>query len=90
MLFRSIVYQAVPQPGHPRANARSAGDYGYTGQIREGSGHLRLTVGPRQASVEFVRVVVPGVTATSGTNAEVAHRYLLQSGRGTVPRNTLP
>ena len=85
-----IVYQAVPQPGHPRANARSAGDYGYTGQIREGSGHLRLTLGPRQASVEFVRVAVPGVTATSGTNAEVAHRYLLQSGRGTVHRNTPP
>lgn len=73
-----IVYQAVPQPGHPRANARSAREYGYSGEIREGSGHLRLRIGPREAEVEFVRAAVPGVTASGFKNAEVAHRYRLE------------
>ncbi|MEY2786875.1 MAG: hypothetical protein RLZZ34_18, partial [Verrucomicrobiota bacterium] len=73
-----IVYQAVPQPGHPRANARSAREYGYSGEIREGSGHLRLRIGPREAEVEFVRAAVPGVTTSGFKNAEVAHRYRLE------------
>jgi hypothetical protein len=52
-----IVYQEVPQPGHPRAEARSAADYGYrSGVILPGAGILRVRVTPKVATVDFLRV----------------------------------
>lgn len=61
-----IAYVAVPQPGHPRANTRSAADYGYTsGTVLGGSGHLRVSVAKDRASVEFVR------SRLSGANGQV-------------------
>jgi len=83
-----IVYQAVPQPGHPRANARSAGEYGYSGEIREGSGHLRLRFGPGKAEVEFVRSVLAGSDGRGITNGQVVHRYRLEALPARPSRNT--
>ena len=52
-----VVYQEVPQPGHPRPNARNAAEYGYrSGTIFGASGVLRVQVGSEQARVEFLRV----------------------------------
>lgn len=85
-MLDGIVYQAVPQPGHPRANARSAGDYGYTGEIREGSGHLRLRFARERAEVEFVRAALPTSDPSSVTNGQVAHRYRLDP-RGRTARH---
>jgi predicted phosphodiesterase len=52
-----IIYQEVPQPGHPRAEARSAAEYGYrSGVILPGAGILRVRVAPGKAIVEFLRV----------------------------------
>jgi len=52
-----IVYQEVPQPGHPRAEARSAADYGYrSGVILPGAGILRVRVTPEVATIDFLRV----------------------------------
>ncbi len=51
-----IIYQETPQPGHPRASAQSAADYGYrSGLILPGSGILRVRVAPEEARVEFLR-----------------------------------
>lgn len=52
-----IVYQEVPQPSFARENATSsATDYGYlSGTILGSSGHLRVTVTPAKATVEYVR-----------------------------------
>lgn len=51
-----IVYQEVPQPGHPRAEARSAADYGYrSGVILPGAGILRVRVAPEATTVDFLR-----------------------------------
>ncbi|MCB1086134.1 MAG: metallophosphoesterase [Verrucomicrobiae bacterium] len=70
-----VVYQEVPQPGHPSGGTRSATEYGYEGDILGSSGHLRVTVGPEKAAVEYVRSIVPGVTKADAANGEVAYRY---------------
>jgi len=52
-----IVYLEVPQPGHPRDNATgSAEKYGYkSGKLLGSSGHIRVTVSPRSAKMEYVK-----------------------------------
>ena len=70
-----IIYQEVPQPSHPSGGTRSAEEYGYTGVILGSSGHLRVTVDPKEAVVEYVRAAVPGVTKDNVANGSVAHRY---------------
>ena len=64
-----IVYQLVPQPGNPRTGGPGhKGEYGYThGGVVGGSGYVRVSVGPRDAKVEFMR--------TTGTGSEVADSY---------------
>ena len=73
-----IIYQEVPQPGHPSGGTRSAEEYGYTGAILGSSGHVRVTVGPDEAKVDYVRSIVPGVTRDEMPNASVGHSYILQ------------
>jgi len=72
-----VVYQEVPQPGHPGGGTRSAQEYGYTGVVLGSSGHIRVTVEPAQAVVEYVRSAVPGITRSEVTNGAVDHRYTI-------------
>ena len=54
-----IHYQCVPQPGNLAGNTRSAGGYGYASGVIHGSpGHVRISVQPTEAKVEFVRTAV--------------------------------
>lgn len=73
-----IIYQEVPQPGHPSGGTRSAEEYGYTGTILGSSGHVRVTVGPEEARVDYVRSMVPGVTRDDLANGSVEHSYTLR------------
>lgn len=52
-----IVYLEVPQPGQPRDNAiGSAEKYGYkSGTILGSSGHIRVTVNSKAATLEYVK-----------------------------------
>ena len=62
-----VIYQEVPQPGHPRGTTRSAEEYGYrSGVILPSSGHLRVRVTPTEAAVDYVK---------SDPTGTVAHRY---------------
>ena len=67
-----IIYQAVPQPGHAGGDeARSATEYGYrSGIILGTSGHIRLGIGPDQATVDLVR-----------TDGSTARHYLIPPHR---------
>lgn len=51
-----IVYQEVPQPGHPGSgNERNAAEYGYrAGTIMGHSGYLAITVAPEATKVDYV------------------------------------
>lgn len=72
-----VVYQEVPQPGHPRHdNTRSSAEYGYkSGTIHGSSGHLRVSVSPERATVEYVRSVLPEGETADRKNRAVTHRY---------------
>jgi predicted phosphodiesterase len=70
-----IIYQEVPQPGHPSGGTRSAEEYGYSGVILGSSGHLRVSIGASEAKVDYVRSIVPGVTRADLANGTVEHSY---------------
>ena len=76
-----VIYQEVPQPGHPSGGTRSAEEYGYGGVILGSSGHLRVTVNPRETKVDYVRSIVPGVTKAGIENGAVEHSYMIQPKR---------
>jgi hypothetical protein len=73
-----IIYQEVPQPGHPTGGTRSAEEYGYHGVLLGSSGHLRVTVGPQAARVDYVRSGVKGITRDEVTNGMVEHSYTVR------------
>jgi hypothetical protein len=71
-----IVYQECPQPGTGNFSTGSARDGGYVaGTILPNSGHLRVTVGPAETKVEYVRAALPTQETASLRNRGVAHTY---------------
>ncbi len=56
-----IIYQLVPQPAHEKTKMPGyAADYGYTeGDLRGGSGFMRVTVSPEAYEMEFVQSESP-------------------------------
>ncbi|HMZ17270.1 MAG TPA: metallophosphoesterase, partial [Blastocatellia bacterium] len=75
-----IVYQEVPQPGHPRYDSpRNATEYGYTnGEIQGSAGHLRIAVTKDKAQVDYVRSYLP---KDNRANATVGYSYTLPSSK---------
>jgi predicted phosphodiesterase len=74
-----IIYQEVPQPGHPSGGTRSAEEYGYGGVILGSSGHVRVTVEANEAKVDYVSSIVPGVTRADLENGAVEHSYTVRA-----------
>jgi len=70
-----IIYQEVPQPGHPSGGTRSAEEYGYSGIIHGSSGHLRVTVRLDGGQVDYVRSQVSGVTRNDTANGTIESSY---------------
>lgn len=68
-----IVYLEVPQPGHPRDNAiGSAEKYGYkSGKLLGSSGHIRVTVSPKSAKLEYVKSLAGADNGTVVDSQEV-------------------
>lgn len=54
-----VVYQEVPNPADPSYTAFNEDAY-RSGDRRPNSGYLRVTVAPESATVEYVRVFLPG------------------------------
>ena len=80
-----LIYQEVPQPSHYPYDAISyatGSNTGYnyqSGVFYGSSGHLRVTVSPTNAIVEYVRSYRPGDLAAGKTNRMVACSYALSS-----------
>ena len=74
-----LIYQEVPQPSHyPYDSTDNATKYGYgSGIIYGSSGHLRVTVSPSNALVEYVRSYRPADEGPGATNRMVAYRYTI-------------
>jgi predicted phosphodiesterase len=72
-----IVYQEIPQPGS-YSNLRNgrAAEYGYVnGTILGGSGHIRVTVSPQNAKVEYVASCLLKDASAVHPNGETAFSY---------------
>lgn len=87
-----IVYQLVPQPGHPRSGTKSAKDYGYlSGEVQGNSGHVRVRVNGNSARVDYVRAYLSAAEGGSKRNGDVSYSYVVQEidvtqGREIVKR----
>jgi len=77
--LNGIVYQEVPQPGHPGQGVpRFAADYGYqAGTILGGAGHLRIGVSPEKVTVDFVRAQTDSLENDVNRNRQVGHSYII-------------
>lgn len=78
-----VVYQAVPQPGHPgQGLPRFAAEYGYReGAILGGAGHLRVTVATDKATVDFIPTRHGNDGKVPGGGDRTAHSYALPTPR---------
>ncbi len=73
-----VVYQECPQPGTGNFSTGSSREGEYTtGVILPNSGHLRVTVSPANAKVEYVRAALPTQETASLRNRTVAHTYTI-------------
>ena len=78
-----IVYQLVPQPGHPRSGTKSAEEYGYlSGEVQGSSGHVRVRVDGDSARVDYVRAYLP--EAERGQPAEWRCQLLVHCFRAGI------
>ena len=75
-----ITYQCVPQPSHSRGGIRDAAEYGYKdGVILGSSGHIRVTVSPVAAKVDYVKSILPSAESNGRKNGMTAHSYNIDS-----------
>ena len=75
-----VVYQEVPQPSAANTGngAQLATEGGYlAGTILSSSGHLRVTVAPDKATVEYVRTWLAKDESATKKNASVDHAYTI-------------
>lgn len=74
-----IVYQEVPQPGHPRSgNTNTAKEYGYlSGETQSSSGFIRVLVGKDEARIDYVRTYLPEAETQSRKNGDVSYSYVV-------------
>jgi phosphodiesterase/alkaline phosphatase D-like protein len=74
-----LIYQEVPQPSHFPYDATGSAtnsDYNYTNGVLYGSsGHLRVTVSPTNATVDYVRSYRPSDLGPGKTNRMVSYSY---------------
>lgn len=83
-----LIYQEVPQPSRLPGNTNSAVAYGYTNASQiliASSGHLRVTVSPTNALVEYVRVYLPSSEGAGKTNRMIAYSYSIPAPTNLPP-----
>jgi hypothetical protein len=75
-----VKYVMVPQPGHPGGDRlRNADEYGYVrGDFLPPAGHLRVSVAPEKATVEYVRSFLPAAETPQQKNGHVAHSFVVR------------
>lgn len=73
---RGVIYQEVPMPSDSTYNLGmlANGDV-YKGVKLNGSGHLRITVSPQNARVDYVLAYLPADTNSTHQNGAVAYTY---------------
>jgi Calcineurin-like phosphoesterase len=78
-----VVYQETPNPGNPfyeDANGGWRSAY-KSGDYLPASGHLRVTVGPSGAKVDYIRSWMPKDETPEHKQGEVAYSYTVKPGK---------
>ena len=75
-----IAYVMAPQPGHPGFDRlRNAEEYGYIrGDFLSPAGHVRVSVSPDKATVDYVRSYLPSAETANRKNGVVAHSFVIK------------
>ena len=79
-----IVYQSCPNPADSTYTAFNREAY-RSGDILPDSGHLKVTVSPKQVAVDYIRSWMPGDLANGHTNGEVGFHYTLPAAVKAKP-----
>lgn len=82
-----IVYQLVPQPGHPGfERLRNVEEYGYfRGTFLPPSGHIRVAVSPEKATVSYVRSYLANDESPTRHNGDVSFTYSPRPRKKQLP-----
>ena len=82
-----IIYQLVPQPSDPTYGTGwlDDGNYYNNADLVNNSGHLRVSVGPNAATVEYVRAFLNGQSQGGFSNLDVAYSYVIPGSQGNIP-----
>ena len=74
-----IIYQLVPQPGNENYNSTNqVTEYGYkNGIFIPPSGHLRVTVSPKNVTVDYIRAFLDKDQSTERQNGVSAYSYYI-------------
>jgi hypothetical protein len=90
-----LIYQEVPQPSHypyNSTNYATGTNIGYnyqSGVFYGSSGHLRVTVSPTNALVEYVRSFRPSDEGVGATNRMVSYSYTIPAPTVSNPPTLL-
>ena len=71
-----VTYQEVPLPADPNYSTFNANAY-RSGTTLPNSGYLKVTVSPRNTTVDYVKSYLPGKETASEKNGMVAYSYTL-------------
>jgi len=73
-----VIYQSTPNPADSTYQAFNREAY-RSGDILPNSGHLRVTVSPKDVRVDYVRAFLPSDEGDGRTNGMVAHSYSVKA-----------
>ncbi len=76
-----IINLMVPQPGHPGYDSklRNVEEYGYIrGKFMPPAGHIRISVSPEKAVIDYVRAYLPQSESADRKNGEIGHSFTLK------------
>lgn len=83
-ILDGVVYQTCPCPADP-TNSLINGDAYLSGDKVPGAGLVRVTVGPDQAKVDYVRAFEPAAEIDGHKHGEIALSYTLKPASGAKP-----
>ena len=79
-----IIYQETPNPANPNYEDANSWRSAYkTGDYLPASGHLRVTVSPQNAKVDYVRSWMPKDETSEHKQGEVAFSYTIKPSKVT-------
>lgn len=81
-----VIYQEVPMPSDATYNVGAENASYYTGTVLSNTGHLKVTVSPSGAKVDYIKAYLPADATAEHPNGEVAYSYTADPAVPPTPR----